>query len=174
MLTCTRTHTLTHTHTRSHPLTQTDKHKHTHTRQLQRAMNYNTLCLKLSSCLHRSTLTSLSAVPFTFLSASPLYASLPPCLPFRSFSLPFCQILLYSSSPPFILTPSISIYISLSFPFLLSLSAATPPLIYSLCLLLPPPPPLPPSLPPCSISSQTHSPGSPLYCLRRLESHCFL
>lgn len=61
-------------------------------------MNYNTLCLKLSSCLHSSTLTSsLSTVLFTFLSASLLHASLPPRPPSQSllfFGRPF------STSPP--------------------------------------------------------------------------
>lgn len=144
-------------------------------------MNYNTLCLKLSSCLHSSTLTSLSTVLFTFLSASLLYASLPPCLSsqllFFAFFF-FCRP--FSTSPP-ARSSFISLhlllfwlhlfrYISLLFiPFLLFLHGHPSSYLLPLCSLR-----LLPSLPPCSISSQTHSPGSPLYCLRRLESHCFL
>lgn len=135
-------------------------------------MNYNTLCLQLSSCLHSSTLTSSLLPPsFTFLSASLLHASLLPCL-FSLFGFlcnPFSTSLLlepslflfsafYSDSIRF------DIYLYFSFP-LCSFSSYLLPV----CLLhhLP-------SLLLCSISSQTLSPGSPLYCLGRLESHCFL
>lgn len=104
-------------------------------------MNYNTLCLKLSSCLHSSTLTPSLCVLFTFLSASLLYASLLPCLSSQPllfafflssiFHLPSCPLLLYSSPPPFIHTPIyFDIYLSFSFP-LCSFFAASPPLIYS-------------------------------------------
>lgn len=100
-------------------------------------MNYNTLCLKLSSCLHSSTLTSsLSTVLFTFLSASLLHASLPPCLPSQSLSFFFCRP--FSTSPPaslFLFTSFYSdfIYFDIYLSFSFSLSMATPPLIYSLC-----------------------------------------
>lgn len=155
MLACTRTHV--------HTLPCADPHGQTHVRarQLWRAMNYNTLCLKLSSCLHGSTLTSLSSALFTSLSASLLYASPQPCLCFPPFppSPPlafFCRPFFPSPPgralfiPPQLLlfsTPSISIYISLSF-LLCSFFAATLPLIYSGCVLALPPPlplPLPPS-----------------------------
>lgn len=107
-------------------------------------MNYNTLCLKLSSCLHSSTLTSLSTVLFTFLSASLLYASLPPCL---SSQLLFFAFFFFVDHfpPPLLLDPPLflftsfysdsiyfDIYLSFSFPFC-SFFMATPPLIYSLC-----------------------------------------
>lgn len=141
-------------------------------------MNYNTLCLKLSSCLHSSTLTSLSTILFTFLSASLLHASLPPRLPSQPplppsffvvhFPPPLLlDLSLFLFTSFFTLTPSISIHIS-SFHSL----SLQPPLLLFTPSVLASPPPLP--LLPCSISSQTHSPGSPLYCLGRLESHCFL
>lgn len=113
-------------------------------------MNYNTLCLKLSSCLHSSTLTSLSTVLFTFLSASLLYASLPPCLSSQSHLFAFFSVV---HPPPPLLDPSLflftsfysdsiyfDIYLSFSFPFC-SFFSATPPLIYSLCARFPSSPP---------------------------------
>ena len=119
-------------------------------------MNYNTLCLKLSSCLHSSTLTSLSTVLFTFLSASLLYASLPPCLSsqllFFAFFF-FCRP--FSTSPP-ARSSFISLhlplfwlhlfrYISLLFiPF--SALSSWPPLLLFTPSVLASPPPLPPSL----------------------------
>lgn len=109
-------------------------------------MNYNTLCLQLSSCLHSSTLTSSLLPPsFTFLSASLLHASLLPCL----FSL--FGFLCNPFSTSLLLEPSLFLfsafysdypfrYISLLFiPSLLFLLLFTP------CVLAPSPP-LPPSL----------------------------
>lgn len=85
---------------------------------------------------------------------------MPPCslvLPLLLSLVSFCLLLLYiflplllglySSSTPFVLTPSISIYISLSF-FLCSFFVATLSLIYSLCACFassPPPSLLAPS-----------------------------
>lgn len=127
-------------------------------------MNYNTLCLKLSSCLHSSTLTSsLSSVLFTFLSASLSHASPPLCLPSQSFPSLFSPPIFHLpsplnhsfSSPPFILTPSLSIYLfySLSPLFLL---LRPPLLLFTPSPLLASPPPSS-SLLPRSISSQTHT-----------------
>lgn len=118
-------------------------------------MNYNTLCLKLSSCLHGSTLTSLSTALFTFLSASLLYASLQPCLCFPSLLLLFfCHTFSLPSrslSSLFLLNSfcSDSIYFDIYLPFI-------PPLLflrghpssYLLRVLALPPPPLPPPRPP--------------------------
>lgn len=117
-------------------------------------MNYNTLCLKLSSCLHSSTLTSSL---FTFLSASLLHASLPPCLPSQSLFLAFfCRP--FSTSPParsFFISLCILlfrfhlflIYISLLFHSLSSCPPHPPhPILLFTPSVLASPPPLPPSL----------------------------
>lgn len=128
---------LARTRTHVHTLPCADPHGQTHVRarQLWRAMNYNTLCLKLSSCLHGSTLTSLSSALFTSLSASLLYASPQPCLCFPPFPpslasfgfllssifpLPSWPRSLYSSSTPFVLN---SIYFDIYLPFI-------PPLLF--------------------------------------------
>lgn len=119
-------------------------------------MNYNTLCLKLSSCLHSSTLTSLSCRSLYLSVCLSLSLCLPAALSFlpgRS-SLPASLSLSVVHFPPplpSLLTSLYSdsiyfdIYLSFSFPFFCSFFAATPPLIYSLCACFAshPPSPLP-------------------------------
>ena len=118
-------------------------------------MNYNTLCLKLSSCLHSSTLTSslhrslyLSVcISSSCLPAASSSFSLSPLGFFFVIHFPPPLLLdpsLFLFTPPFILSPSISIYIS---PFhSLSALSSWPPLFLFTPSVLASPPPLPPSL----------------------------
>lgn len=129
---------------RTRTSTDPDGQTRTRSQELRRAMNYNTLCLKLSSCLHSSTLTSSlsTSLPLLF----PLCSFFFFCGHSFSTSL-FQEQSLFLLTSFFFLTQSILIYIfspqSLSVP---------PP------LLLFTPPASPHLFPPCSISSP--SPGS--------------
>lgn len=103
-------------------------------------MNYNTLCLKLSSFLHSSTLTSLS-LPFSLPFCLPLlHASLLPC--FHSQPLSSLLLFVIHFPPPLLLDLSLflftsfysdSIYFDIYLHFSLPFFEATPPLIQSLC-----------------------------------------
>lgn len=147
--------------------TDPDGQAHAQPQQLRRAMNYNTLCLKLSSCLHSSTLTSSLHHPLLRLPT--------PTAPDHPFSPPSSLSPLYSSSPSFILTQSISIYISSfhSLPLRVHFSYLLRPcrrrLLPSLHLIsdtltwLPPPPP-PPLLP--------REAGEPLFPLIPANAIC--
>lgn len=118
---------------RTRTSTDPDGQTRTRSQELRRAMNYNTLCLKLSSCLHSSTLTSS------------LSTSLPLLFPLCSFffflwsfifHLPLSRAV---SISPHLLFFSDSIYFDIYLLSSVPFCSSTPALIYSACL--------PPSLP---------------------------
>jgi len=140
-------------------------------------MNYNTLGLKLSSCLHGSTLTSLS-LSLSLPSCLPLFF-MPPCRPVspppppllfafccccwcRPFSTPAARSSFTSLHRPFYSDSHLFRYISHFIPFL---PPWPPLLLFTPCVLAsppPPPPPPPPPLPSLHLISDTLTWLSPL------------